>query len=263
VSKKTQKDLWFGVYGREYDVDEPAFFDDSVLPFADMLKAAYPVIRQELEPLMQDSNTDLVPYFDNTLQYPPKNWKTIGFYSWSRRQDNLDNHPELSRMLKKIPGLLTASFNLLEPQSRIMPHFGESNATYRIHLGIKVPAGLPECGFKVKEEVRPWQEGEMLVFLDANKHEAFNNTNKRRYILLLEVIRPEFGHLWREVCIRSLAVLTLYYVLSKIPFLPLKGIASISNRVPRFIQNLACYPLKVLWSFIFFFRRYQIQTGND
>lgn len=247
-NRKTQKDLWFGVYGREYDVDEPAFFDDSVLPFADMLKAAYPVIRKELEPLMRDSNTDLVPYFDTMLQDPPMNWKTIGFAFWGRKNEiNLQRFPETASVLKQVPDLLSASFNLLEPHSRILPHFGETNATYRIHLGIKVPAGLPECGFQVKEEVRPWQEGEMLVFLDANKHAAFNDSDEKRYILLLDVMRPEFAHLKKQVCIQALAMLSLYFVLSKIPFFPTKFLAESSYRVPNWVTTMVLLPFKLVW----------------
>jgi hypothetical protein len=245
---KTKKDLWFGVYGREYEVNEPAFFDDNVLPFADMLKAAYPVIKKELEPLMQDSNTDLVPYFASILQDPPMNWRTIGFAFWGRKTPtNLQRFPETAKVLKQIPNLLSASFNLLEPHSKILPHFGETNATYRIHLGIKVPAGLPECGFKVKDEVRPWQEGELLVFLDANKHAAFNDSDGKRYVLLLDVMRPEFAHLKKPVCIQALAILSMYYVLSKVPVSLMKFLAEKQYRFLNWVTAAVLLPCKLAW----------------
>src|SRR5699024_8463851 len=129
---------------------------------------------------------------------------------------NETQFPITAEALRKIPGLTTASFNLLEPQSRILPHFGETNATYRAHFCIFSPGELPECGFKVKDEERSWHQGEFLFFLDANKHEAFNLTDKPRYVLLIEVVRPEFLHLKKYICIKALAILSLYYALGLI-----------------------------------------------
>lgn len=249
--KKTKKDLWFGVYGRDYDRDEPAFFDESALPQSRILKDNYQIIRGVLEKLINNENNELVSYFDDSLQDPPKNWKTLGFYSWGRKYDRLRKYPELEEILDKIPDLLTASFNMLEPNSRILPHFGETNATFRIHLGIDIPEGLPKCGFRVKDEARAWQEGELLIFLDANKHEAFNYTEKRRYILLLEVMRPEFAHMKTEVCVQSLAMLSLYFILSKIPFLSMPWLAEVSGNIPKSFQDVVIFPLKVLWRMIF------------
>lgn len=254
--RKTKKDLWFGIHGRDYAVDEPAFFPEDILPWAKMLKDHYPVIRQAFDALMQDGNTELVPYFDESLQYPPKNWKTLGFYSWGRKCDHLARHPELERILDQIPDLLTASFNMLEPHSRILPHYGETNATYRIHLGVRIPAGLPDCGFTVKGESRAWEEGELLVFLDANKHEAFNNTPERRYVFLLEVMRPEFSHMKAEVCIQSLGMLSLYFMLSKIPFFPMQALARVSHKVPMGIQDAVVFPFKLMWRCVFLWRRF-------
>jgi aspartyl/asparaginyl beta-hydroxylase (cupin superfamily) len=76
---------------------------------------------------------------------------------------------------------------------------------------------LPNCGFKVSGECRPWEEGKLLVFLDANVHEAFNNSNERRYILLLDILRPEFENKKKAVCVKILAMLSLYYALSLHP----------------------------------------------
>jgi len=240
--------LWFGVYGKEYPIDEPAFFEPDQFEWASYLREQYPKIKEALAPLMELHNEDLQPYFDTLLQDPPLNWKTIGFYFWGKKDNkNLQKYPAIEKILKQIPSLVTCSFNMLEPNSRILPHYGETNAVYRVHLGIEIPAGLPECGFKVKDEQRAWEEGELLVFLDANKHAAFNNTEKRRYVLLLDIMRPEFMHLKRKVCATSLSILSLYWLLSKMPKLLTQKLQEKPDIMPSWLVSVILFPLKCIW----------------
>ena len=78
------------------------------------------------------------------------------------------------------------------PDSKIIPHCGDTNSVYRCHFGLKVPAGLPSCGIKVKGQERRWEQGKWLVFMDAFVHETFNATQEERIILLMDVLRPEY-----------------------------------------------------------------------
>ena len=240
--------LWFGVYGREYMTDEPAFFPEQEMPWAKALKQHFPVIKAALAPLMQDSNTDLQPYFDDALQYPPKNWKSIGFYFWGLRDEaNAKRFPEIFEILEKIPGLVSASFSMLEPHSRILPHFGETNGVYRAHMGVRIPAQMPECGFTVKGESRSWQEGELLIFLDANIHAAHNDSDARRYILLVDVIRPEFRKEHKRICVQALSMLSFYWVIAHIPYFPTKMLHKHAHRIPRILIDTLILPFKLIW----------------
>jgi aspartyl/asparaginyl beta-hydroxylase (cupin superfamily) len=241
--------IWYGIYREEYLGSEPAFFEVEKFDWASILTNYYSVILDELKPLMHENNTDLKSYFDENIQYPPKNWKTLGFYFWGKKNKKVCNRfPNTEKVLKQIPGLVSASFNMLEPHSHIKPHFGDTNAIFRAHLGIKIPSSLPECGFKVKNEYRSWENGKLLIFLDANVHEAFNNTSERRYILLIDVIRPEFEKQKISVCSHILAMLSLYYIISLNTFL-----VKISKHAPKIIINLFLYPTKLLWRIYFIF----------
>ena len=99
-----ERALWFGVHGKPYEGSEPAFFDDSAFAWAVELRKAFPVIREALRPLMTDDSADLKPYFDTALQYPPRNWKTIGFYFWGKK-----DHRNLAR------------FRLIDARERAAP----------------------------------------------------------------------------------------------------------------------------------------------
>lgn len=238
---------WYGIYGKEYVSNEPAFFNAEDFDWAKTLTDNYETILHELKPLMHESNTDLKPYFDDGLQYPPKNWKTIGFYFWGRRNHKTcKRFPKTNNILKTIPGLISASFNMLEPHSHIKPHFGDTNAVYRVHLGIKIPEGLPNCGFKVSGEDRAWEEGKLLIFLDANVHEAYNHTAQRRYILLLDIVRSEFAEKKYNVCSHVLGMLSLYYIISLHPVL-----IKITKNLPDSIINVFLYPVKYIWRLYF------------
>jgi beta-hydroxylase len=43
---------------------------------------------------------------------------------------------------------------------------------------------------RVGNEVRNWVEGECLIFDDTFEHEAWNNSNETRIVLLLDFLRP-------------------------------------------------------------------------
>lgn len=244
--------LWFGVYGKPYKGSEPPFFDASVFSWEKELTRRYPEIREELSSLMAHAE-ELTPYFDGNLQFPPRNWKTISFCVWGMKvQENLRRFPAIASLLSEIPGLISCSFSLLEPHSRIKPHYGDTNGVFRVHMGIKIPAGLPECGFCVNGETRAWHEGELLVFLDANRHEAFNDSDERRYVLIVDIVRPEFMEKKNYICVKVLSALTFYWIESRTKLLSrLFNITAWDQleRIPRWIMDLGILlPLRMIWS---------------
>ena len=57
------------------------------------------------------------------------------------------------------------------------------------HLPIIVPEN---CGaLRVGNQTRTWQEGKALIFDDSVEHEAWNNSNEERVVLLFDIWRPE------------------------------------------------------------------------
>jgi len=89
-------------------------------------------------------------------------------------------------------GLISPSlyFSVLEPHSRIAPHTGITNARLISHLPLIVP---DNCGFKVGGEIRRWKEGKALVFDDMTTHEAWNDSDRIRVVLIADLWRPELS----------------------------------------------------------------------
>jgi len=244
MMKSNETPIWYGMSRVPYTGDEPAFFNAGNFEWAKYIEANYATIRAELSRLVDD-NTGVVlkPYFEDKLQYPPANWKTESFCYWGKKNHRMCRiFPKTYGILKKVPGLVSASVNLLEPGSKILPHFGDTNGIFRCHLGLKVPGGLPECAFKVEQESRAWEEGKLLIFLDAYTHEAQNLTNEKRYILLFDVIRPEFTRRKYSICTHVLAMLTLYWLISKYPSM-IKMAENWSDRT----KESVLIPIQLAW----------------
>lgn len=185
--------LWFADESREFQGNEPYFFDPSDFPWVRQIERNWTVIRNELLEQLDKGRGQLVPYMNEELMSRPKKWRTLGLMFWTiKSKSNCRLFPRTWEVLKQVPNLTAVSFNLLEGQTTIKPHVGNTNAIVRCHLGLIIPDVLPRCGFRVGEESRGWKEGKLLMFCDAHRHTAWNNTNENRYIMVIDVMRPEF-----------------------------------------------------------------------
>lgn len=211
---------WFAYNGGVFKGDEPFYFDRTQFPWAARLESQWAVIRDELYALVQEHESSLVPYPNREMTSRPNQWKTFGFMFWSiRSRNNIRKCPKTWALIETIPNVLAGSFNLLEPGTTIKPHRGDTNAIIRCHLGIDIPAPAPECAFRVGTETRSWNQGEFLMFCDAHPHTAWNNTNKRRYIFVVDIMREEFTPKTNSVCSGVLAAIYLEIAYQRNPWL--------------------------------------------
>jgi aspartyl/asparaginyl beta-hydroxylase (cupin superfamily) len=75
----------------------------------------------------------------------------------------------------------------LAPHTAIPPHTGETNARLVAHLPLIVPPG---CAYRVGYENRAWREGELLIFDDTIEHEARNDSDQPRVVLIFDIWNP-------------------------------------------------------------------------
>jgi aspartyl/asparaginyl beta-hydroxylase (cupin superfamily) len=90
----------------------------------------------------------------------------------------------------------TVMFSVLQPRTAIPPHTGSTNARVTVHLPLVVPPG---CRFRVGGETREWREGEAWAFDDTIEHEAWNDSDSPRAILILDVWNPLLSEAERAV----------------------------------------------------------------
>ena len=90
----------------------------------------------------------------------------------------------------------SAMFSLLKPHTRIPPHVGASNARLVVHLPLIVPPG---CGFRVGNDTRVWVPGKAWVFDDTIEHEAWNDSDQLRIVLIFDIWHPHLSQAERTL----------------------------------------------------------------
>ncbi len=120
-------------------------------------------------------------------------WGVLFLLEMGRRnEDNLARCPTLKGILERHRTLTTHAglmyFSCLDPGSRVAPHQGPTSVRLRCHLALDVPAG---CGIRVGGVTRTWEEGRCLVFDDSFVHEVWNDSDRRRIVLVLDLWHPD------------------------------------------------------------------------
>ena len=101
--------------------------------------------------------------------------------------------PQTAQLLRGIPNIRTALFSRLGPHTDLSAHTGWAdlaNHVLRCHVSLSIPRG-DACGLNVCREVRLHQQGGVIVFDDSKLHKAFNRTDEPRYVLILDILRPD------------------------------------------------------------------------
>ena len=83
-----------------------------------------------------------------------------------------------------------AGFSVLEPGTHITEHRGPNKGALRYQLGVIVPGPEGACRIRVGDEMITWREGAGVVFDFTVPHEAWNDSDAVRVLLMLEVLTP-------------------------------------------------------------------------
>ena len=178
------------------------FFDRDAFPWLEAVEACTADVREEfLQVLAQD--TGFVPYVRQSEDQPLNQWAELNHsLKWSAFHllkegvpvpGNAQRCPKTMAMLSQVPQPVqsgrtpVALFSALKPHTRIPPHTGVSNARLLTHLPLIVP---PHCQFRVGNSVREWVPGQAWVFDDTIEHEARNDSDQLRVILIFDVWHP-------------------------------------------------------------------------
>jgi hypothetical protein len=197
-------DFYIETIHKNYIANDPVFFDKSKFNWAADLENNFSEIKKSLAPIFNDDFKGLMTNPEVHIQFPPKIWKGYPFYfNGIKIKKHLKMFPYIENILANIPHLINASITVLEPGAWLLPHNGSTNAVVRVHLPLIVPGHFPNCGMTIAGHNISWKEGELLLFCDMQVHSVRNLTSQRRYILLLDIIRPEYVSLKKLVCVHT------------------------------------------------------------
>jgi aspartyl/asparaginyl beta-hydroxylase (cupin superfamily) len=178
------------------------FYDRSLFPWFAELEAATDTIRGELEALLAQPD-EFAPY----IAYPPgvpvnqwgelnhsERWSSAFLWRDGERQDQACARcPKTAALMDALPlarqpGFApTVVFSALQARTHIPPHTGSTNARLLCHLPLILPG---PARFRVGGEMRDWKLGEAWVFDDTIEHEAWNDADELRVILIIDIWNP-------------------------------------------------------------------------
>jgi aspartyl/asparaginyl beta-hydroxylase (cupin superfamily) len=226
--------LWFSLFdfSFKYKGEEPSFIEES-FAWSKEFEQNWLVVKDELNFYLNEHHVEA--YFNKTMVNAADSWKTFSLKWWDIEfKSRYRFFPKTMEIVSKYPEILSVSFNLLEPYGKILPHCGDTNAIYRCHLGLEIPEVLPNTGFRVRDEYKSWKEGEWIIFMDAYNHEAFNLCDKKRIIMVLDVLRPEFQNKRRKVISTVLTSMFLQKRAQKFKFI---------YKLPQWLIRMISIPL--------------------
>ena len=187
------------------------FFDRKLFPWLDAFEANTGVIRDEFLAVLAEDN-GFTPYLQYRDDQPLNQWAELNqSLRWSAfhlieegtiTEPNAARCPRTMELLAGAPQpqqsgrTPVAMFSMLKPRTRIPPHCGVSNVRLVTHLPLIIPPG---CGFRVGNDVREWVPGSAWVFDDTIEHEAWNDSEQLRAILMFDVWHPHLSEAERRM----------------------------------------------------------------
>jgi aspartate beta-hydroxylase len=200
------------------------FHDRSEFPWLDSIEAATSDIRAELVTVLQEGSSVLEPYIDIPSGMPLDQWRELNqsrrwgvYYLWRAGipiPEHIARFPRTVKALESWPrcemagSSPTAVFSILDAKTRIPAHTGVANTRLTVHLPLMVPPG---CGFRVGAERREWHPGKAFVFDDTFEHEAWNDSDVARAVLILDIWSPHLSIAERELVTRLSADVGEFY----------------------------------------------------
>ncbi len=188
------------------------FFPRELTPWLGDLEASWETVRDEFLSLWRDEAEGFQPYVQFDPSQPVNQWRELNrsdkwnaFFLWTngaKNEENCARCPKTVELLERlpmcdVPGKAPAvMFSVLAPKTRIPPHTGTTNTRAIVHLPLIVPDG---CGFRVGGETREWVPGTAWAFDDTIEHEAWNDSEEPRVILILDAWNPLLSDDDREV----------------------------------------------------------------
>jgi len=182
------------------------YFDRELFPWFAELEANTAMIREELLRLLQSEEDLATPYVDQASGTPDNKWSVLNrkrdwsaIHLWRegvRQERECAAAPRTADLVERlplcrIPGRAPAVFfSLLKAGAHIPAHTGVTNTRAIVHLPLIVPEG---CRFRVGGETRAWREGEAFAFDDTIDHEAWNDSDQDRLVLILDTWNPHLS----------------------------------------------------------------------
>ncbi len=182
------------------------FHEREDFPWLEEFEAATPAIQDELRTILAEDAAEFGPYIHYPDHLPLDQWRELNnsprwtAFHFFEQGKPIEAHcrraPRSMAAIAKLPQAQvplrspTALFSVLQPHTHIPPHTGVANFRLLVHLPLILPG---RCRFRVGSETREWRLGEAWVFDDTIEHEAWNDSDETRVILICDLWNPQLS----------------------------------------------------------------------
>lgn len=184
------------------------FWDNESFEWTQKLASKYKAIRKEfldvtadMARLQQEGNNIWAGALTEDASSYGVGWKTLVLMDRSRWDPvNVNLFPVTSKAVYDagVPAV-EVFFASLQPNSNIQPHSDFTNFVLTSHLALDIPySGENKCRIRIGDTTRQWINGNIMVFDTSLMHDAVNESDKTRYILMMRVWHPDLTPVERE-----------------------------------------------------------------
>lgn len=184
------------------------FWDINNINWCMKLQSKYQTIRDEfnsvtsdMDSLKQQGNNIWAGALSDDASSYGIGWKTLVLMDrgiWDPVNVNL--FPVTSKLIHdlRIP-CCEVFFASMEPYSKIELHSDFTNFVLTCHLSLYIPySGSNKCRLTVGNTTKQWMNGNMLLFDTSLMHDAINDSDQTRYILMLRIWHPDLTEVERN-----------------------------------------------------------------
>lgn len=200
------------------ELPQKQFYSPDRFPFLKNISQNWELIRDEATSLIRNPEL-LQPYLESTAGQPHDehiamidNPDWSAFYFIKNGKDIPENQlrfPETMKAIQSVDlcrtegGTPSVLFSLLKAGAHIPPHTGMLNTRLICHLPLIVPNN---CGLRVGNKTVEWVPGQLIIFDDSINHEAWNNSDQDRIVLIFDIWKPELSERERSLVSKLLAI---------------------------------------------------------
>jgi len=184
---------------------EIEFHDPRQFAWLPAFEAASERIASEMQAAAAATDAELVPYIQYAEDKPLAQWKDLNFNrDWTAihliDRGNVTGNarlcPQTMALLETVPQPwidgcgANAMFSLLAPRTAIPPHVGVANFRLLCHVPLVLPGN---CWFRSGATRCEWEYGKAFVFDDSIEHEAANDSDALRVVMIFDLWHPDLS----------------------------------------------------------------------
>jgi beta-hydroxylase len=157
------------------------YINKGVYKLADLPKS----YQDEIQSLIDGAHRqDLVGQLQRAAEANPR---SMFFFKWyGSNVDTIIDVPEFHRDYKYIKTIGVSVFRKKESTSR---HFGPLRATFRVLYNVNTMDDR-SAYIVVGNTTNYWRDEKLFIFDDTLLHQSFNESDKTRYCLFVDIVRP-------------------------------------------------------------------------